>query len=47
MECPYCGLPLERETLENGKVVMACPNCNYYKETGELAPNPTNDWREE
>ncbi len=42
-KCPYCLLVLEEEERLNGQVVLGCPNCNYYKETGKLAPAQYND----
>ena len=46
MECDNCNAWMRRIMEPNGKVYWHCPVCGYTEETGELAPEPTDDWGE-
>ena len=43
--CPICQCKTRLIIMPNGKVYEACSVCDWQKETKELAPNPTDDWR--
>jgi len=47
MECLVCSTWMRRIVEPNGKVYWHCLVCQYTEPTGELAPDPTDEWEED